>query len=181
MTGHYGVLGFRSRSVPRSRRSVVSTWFSRIRPYDRSLHKSSEKSSLSASDETPSANSVPGSTSGVDDQLPPVFSPPSSRNAGMSGTACLVSGQWDACSPLAPFGLPRILLETNPDFRDCPEREGSNHFITSGLHAFLCLGPETCHMLDQQIVIPCSFAFSPICGRHGCRDCWRNVGGRRSN
>ena len=53
-----------------SRWSAFATWFSRSRPCDRLLHKSSENSPLSASGRTPSANSVPGSASGMDDQFP---------------------------------------------------------------------------------------------------------------
>ena len=64
-----------------SRFTAVATWFSRSCHCDQLLLKRFRNSPLSASDETPSANSVPGSLSGVDRQLSLVFIPPSSREA----------------------------------------------------------------------------------------------------
>ena len=61
--------------------SGVVVWFSRSRPCDRLLHMWPRNSPLSASSETPSANSVPGSASGVYHQFSLVFIPPSSREA----------------------------------------------------------------------------------------------------
>ena len=116
-----------------SRWSAVATWFSRSRPCDRLLHKSSENSPLSASGGTPSANSVPGSASGMDDQLPLVsfllLSATPARAAPVDSSASIgrTSG------PLAPSGLPRIPLETSPDVCGHPRREGSNHSISPTL------------------------------------------------
>ena len=113
-----------------SRWSAVATWFSRSRPCNRLLHKSSENSPLSASGRTPSANSVPGSASGMDDQLPLVsfllLSATPTRAAPVDSSASIgrTSG------PLAPSGLPRIPFETSPDVWGHPRREGSNHSIS---------------------------------------------------
>ena len=97
---------------------------------DRLLHKSSENSPLSASARTPSANSVPDSASGMDDQLPLVsfllLSATPARAAPVDSSASIgrTSG------PLAPSGLPRIPLETSPDVWGHPRRKGSNHSIS---------------------------------------------------
>ena len=136
VAGHYGVRGFGSGPVPRTRWYVSATWFSRCRPYDRLLHKTSGNSPPSASGEMPSANFVPSSASGVDDQLLPVFIPPSDRDARASVAGNFVSEHMGAqAARSTPSGLPRFLLETSPDFRDRPLREGSNHSI-SPLKAF---------------------------------------------
>ena len=105
VAGRYGVPGFRSGSVPRTRRSVVAAWFPRSRPYDRLLHKSSENSPPSASGGTTSANTVPGSSSGVADHLLMVFIPLSGLHACVSGTGCFASEQWGRKQPISPFRI----------------------------------------------------------------------------
>ena len=73
VAGRHCVPGFRSESCARGlalvrRRNMVSP-----KPTcDRSLHRSSVNSPPSALIGTPSANSVPGRASGVEDRLPPV-------------------------------------------------------------------------------------------------------------
>ena len=118
VAGRYGVLDSGSRSAPRTHRSAVGIWFSRSRPYDRLLHKSSENSPLSASGRTPSANSVPGSASGMDDQLPLVslllLSATPQRAAPVDSSPSI--GR--ASSPFNPF-------RTSPDpSRNEPRRLG---------------------------------------------------------
>ena len=107
VAGRYGALRFGSRITTKdSHWSRVDEWFSRSRPCDRLLHKSSENSPLSASNETPSVNSIPDSASGVGDQLPLVFIPPSVRDARVSGAGCFVSEQWERMLPISPFFAP---------------------------------------------------------------------------
>ena len=53
-----------------SLRFGIDVWFSRSRPCDRLTHKWSGTPRYSPRTRTPSANCVPGSASGVDDQLP---------------------------------------------------------------------------------------------------------------
>ena len=97
---------------------------------DRLLHKSSENSPLSASGEMPSANSIPGCASGVDDQIPLVsfllLATTPERGAPVVSSA----GNGNACCPLAPFFAPPDPSRNEPAVWGHPRREGSNRSIS---------------------------------------------------
>ena len=168
--GRYGALGSESRSAPRTHRSAVGIWFSRSRPWDRLPHKWSKKSLPSASGETPSANSVPGSNSGVDDQLLLVFIPLSGLDACMNGASCYVSEYMGAQTTHSTLsGLPRTSLETNPYLQDRPMREWNNHTICPGSSNEILQGSGNSSSVNVRAHVPTKSYRTPSrrCGEFG--------------
>ena len=139
VAGRYGALGSGSGSPPRTRLGPVSEYGSPEADYAIGCSISRPRTPR----HSPRAvrlrrNPFQVAPSGVDDQLPPVFVPPSDRDTRMSGTDCFASEQRESMQPISPIFTSPDHFETIPDFRDRPRRDGSNNSFTPNMKRVPC-------------------------------------------